>query len=165
MRDLLLAVVFILAAANASVAEAGTHTIVRGVVVGIADGDTLTILDDRKIQYRVRLAGIDAPERSQPFGKASKLSLSGLAFRRTAEVQVTKLDRYGRLVGKVIVDDRDLCREQIRLGYAWLYAHYQGELSPVDRVLYSRAMQEAKAGQRGLWAGRDPQPPWVWRRR
>jgi endonuclease YncB( thermonuclease family) len=149
----------------ALVAVARDVIILRGVVVGVADGDTLTILDAERRQHRIRLAGIDAPERSQAFGRRSQQSLRDLAHGRVAEVQVTKVDRYGRLVGKVVVDERDLCREQLRLGFAWFYADYQNELSPSDRTSYSAAQRDARQAGIGLWADPHPVPPWVFRRR
>lgn len=76
---------------------------VTGTVVGVADGDTVTILDDLNRQYKVRLSGIDAPEKGQPYGQRSKQTLSECAFGRSASVEGNKLDRYGRLVGKVHV--------------------------------------------------------------
>lgn len=150
--------------AFASVALGPFGTQIRGRVVGVTDGDTVTIIDSRHVQHKIRLAGIDAPEKSQAFGRVSKASLSRLTYQRDATIEVTKVDRYGREVGKLLVGGRDICFEQIRSGNAWLYADYEMELSSRDRVLYSQAMKDAKGARRGLWADPSPTPPWVFRR-
>jgi endonuclease YncB( thermonuclease family) len=93
----------------------------RGRVVAVADGDTVTVLDSERHQYKVRLAGIDAPEKAQAFGQASKTSLSDQIFGREVMVTWDKRDRYGRIIGKISVDHQDVCLEQIRRGMAWHY--------------------------------------------
>ncbi len=92
--------------------------------MGIADGDTLTILDTSNQQHRIRLYGIDAPEKKQPFGSRSKQNLAALAFAKHAVVEWTKPDRYGRIIGKVIVDGQDVGLRQIEAGLAWWYRKY-----------------------------------------
>lgn len=137
-----------------------------GMVVGITDGDTLTILDADRQQYRIRLAGIDSPEKNQPFGQACKQSLSGMVYNRTVRIDWNKLDRYGRVIGKVLVGgNMDVNLEQILRGCAWHYKKYQNEQSPVDRVSYAHAEEKAMAGKVGLWSEPAPVPPWEWRRR
>ncbi len=86
---------------------------VTGKVVGITDGDTVTVLDSSRTQYKVRLAGIDAPEKKQPFGQKSKEALSDCAYDKTATIVGDKQDRYGRLVGKVMVSGVDCNLRQI----------------------------------------------------
>lgn len=135
-----------------------------GRVVGIADGDTLTLLDTSKTQHKIRLAGIDSPEKGQPFGQHCKKSLSDLAYDRVATVESTKLDRYGRVIGKVLIDDRDVNLEQIRVGCGWHYKKYQNEQSLEDRLSYNSAEESARASRVGLWADKDPVPPWDWRK-
>ena len=78
---------------------------ITGRVVGISDGDTLTLLDANNTQHKIRLSGIDSPEKGQPFGQVCKQSLSDLAYDRVVAVESTKLDRYGRVIGKVLVSD------------------------------------------------------------
>lgn len=134
-------------------------------VVGISDGDTLTALTADKQQIKVRLAGIDTPERGQPFGKAAKQALSDLAFGRDVVLEAEKEDRYGRTVAKVLVDGRDVNLELVTQGYAWWYRKYAAEQSPSDQVLYENAETQARAAGRGLWADPAPVPPWEWRRR
>ena len=134
-----------------------------GEVVGIADGDTLTLLDATKTQHKIRLAGIDAPEKNQEFGERSKQNLAGLVFRKQVTVEWSKLDRYGRVIGKVLIGSEDMCLAQVRAGLAWHYKAYQREQSRVDRERYAQAEDEARQGRRGLWRDPSPTPPWDFR--
>ena len=104
-----------------------------GTVVGIADGDTLTLLDDGKTPHRIRLDGIDAPERTQDHGQRARQSLAGMAHGRRAVAACPKTDRYGRAVCRVTVDGVDVGLEQIRRGLAWHYVKYANEQSLADR--------------------------------
>ncbi len=135
----------------------------RGRVVAVADGDTITVLDAARRRSRVRLAGIDAPESRQPFGAAAKRSLSALVFGADVEVEYRKRDRYGRIVGRVLRDGHDAGLAQIEAGLAWHYRHYASEQSPQDRAAYAQAEHDARAVRRGLWADRAPLAPWEWR--
>ena len=135
-----------------------------GRVVGISDGDTLTLLDESRKQHKIRLAGIDTPEKGQPFGEYCKKSLSDLAYNRTVAVESNKLDHYGRVIGKVLVDGQDVNLEQVRRGCGWHYKKYQNEQSLEDRLSYNAAEESARAGKAGLWADREPVPPWEWRK-
>jgi endonuclease YncB( thermonuclease family) len=136
----------------------------RGKVVGVADGDTLTLLDERHQQVRVRLDGIDAPERTQPFGQRARQSLAALAHGREAVADCPKTDKYGRSVCRVTVDGVDVGLEQVRRGLAWHYVRYAREQSPEARAEYARAEQQARLERSGLWSTRDPTPPWDYRR-
>jgi endonuclease YncB( thermonuclease family) len=138
--------------------------VIRGRVVGIADGDTITVLDASRSQHRIRLQGIDAPESRQAFGARSKQHLSDLAFDKEVTVEWEKRDRYGRVLGKVLVGGRDACLEQVRAGMAWHYKYYENEQNPQDRRLYAEAEREARGARRGLWADPTPVPPWDFRR-
>jgi endonuclease YncB( thermonuclease family) len=135
---------------------------VTGRVVGVADGDTITVLDGDKVQHKIRLAGIDAPEKKQPFGNRSKESLSELTYK-TVTVETDKRDKYGRQVGKVLVNGQDVNLVQVERGMAWFYRQYQREQSPNDRRLYEAAEDAAKADRRGLWHDAGPVPPWEFR--
>jgi endonuclease YncB( thermonuclease family) len=135
-----------------------------GTVVAVADGDTITVLDDQQAQHKVRLMGIDCPEKAQPFGQNAKQSLSDLLFGRSVNVEWQKLDRYERIVGKVMVNGQDANLEQIRRGMAWHFKKYDREQEPLDRATYSQAEIEARMGYRGLWSEPEPIPPWDWRK-
>lgn len=131
--------------------------------MGVADGDTITVLDNDKVQHKIRLAGIDAPENKQDFGNRSKESLSDLVFSRAVTVETEKKDRYGREVGKVLVNGVDANLEQVQRGFAWHYKAYVREQSANDQRLYDLAENEARAARRGLWRGTNPEPPWDYR--
>jgi endonuclease YncB( thermonuclease family) len=135
-----------------------------GKVVSIADGDTITVLDGSRTQHKIRLAGIDAPEKAQPFGQRSKELLSTLVFGKTVQVETEKLDRYGREIGKVLVDGRDANLAIVMAGLAWHYKKYQSEQSSSDRLLYASAEEEARTRRAGLWKDSAPIPPWDWRK-
>lgn len=130
-----------------------------GTVVRVVDGDTLDVLRPGRA-VRVRLADIDCPEASQAYGRAAKRAAADLAFGASVTVLVRDRDRYGRLVGEVLLaDGRSLNRELLRDGYAWWYRRYSA-----DRSL-GVLEAEARARRRGLWADPAPVAPWEFRRR
>lgn len=130
-----------------------------GRVVGVADGDTLTLLDDANQQHKIRLAGIDAPEKAQAFGQVGKQRLYELCYNKHATVVVVNKDRYGRSVGDVTCDDMHANEEMVRSGNAWVYRHYDKGFE------YFYSIEEAAKQKRlGLWADENPTPPWEWRR-
>lgn len=135
----------------------------QGKVIGVSDGDTITVLDSSKTQHKVRLAGIDAPEKAQAFGNRSKQSLSDLVYMKDVTIETNKIDRYGREIGKVIHNGADVCLEQVKRGMAWCYRDYRYEQSPEDRVLYEAVEDAAKAARVGLWHDKEPVAPWEWR--
>jgi endonuclease YncB( thermonuclease family) len=134
-----------------------------GRVVGVADGDTVTVLDASRQQHKIRLMGIDAPEKKQAFGNKSKQALSDLVFNKQVSVEFSKTDRYGRTIGKILVDGLDANLEQVKKGMAWHYKQYQKEQSSVDRTAYAKAEELAKAKKLGLWFDPSPTPPWDFR--
>lgn len=136
-----------------------------GDVVAVADGDTLTVLDGSKVQHKIRLAGIDAPEKKQAYGNRSKQSLSDLVFSRLVTAETDKRDRYGREVGKVTVDGIDANLEQIKRGMAWHYKQYEREQLPLDRALYADAEANARRSSVGLWSDVAATAPWEYRHR
>lgn len=138
---------------------------ITGKVVGVTDGDTITLLDDAKRQHKIRLSGIDAPEKSQAFGQRSKESLSGLVFAKTVDVETDKVDRYGRRVGKIWINGVDANLEQIKRGMAWHYKQYAREQSKEDQREYAEAEDEAREAKRGLWKDVEPVAPWTYRLR
>ncbi len=133
-----------------------------GRVVKVYDGDTITLLIDNK-QYKIRLAGIDAPERKQAFGNASRRHLASMVAGQVVRVEWDKMDRYGRYVGKVWVDSKDANVEQIHAGMAWHFKRYESEQPPEDRVTYARAEKGARAKRIGLWQ-EEALAPWEWRK-
>jgi endonuclease YncB( thermonuclease family) len=141
-----------------------TPIIFEGRVVGVQDGDTITVLDSSKANHRIRLLGIDAPETGQPFGNRSGENLSEAIFNRVVTIEWSKHDRYGRIVGKVVLEGQDICLEQIKKGMAWHYKYYQDDQTREDRQLYAAAEIAARATHVGLWIDPNPIPPWDFRR-
>lgn len=133
--------------------------VLLGHVVGVSDGDTITVLDDNKQRHVIRLMGIDAPEKAQAFGQKAKQSLSELVFDKDVSVTWFKRDRYGRTVGQVHLGDTDVCLEQIKRGFAWHYKQYEREQSEEDRSRYADAEKEARSARIGLWVDDKPTEP------
>ena len=142
-------------------AYADTHIV--GKVVGIQDGDTITLLDMDLTQHRVRLAGIDAPEKGQAFGHVSRVHLSTLCFGKLASANCPKVDRYGRRVCTVIVGGVDINLTQVETGFAWHFKRFASEQPEQERAAYAKSEDVARNAKVGLWQDRDPVPPWEWR--
>jgi endonuclease YncB( thermonuclease family) len=134
-----------------------------GRVVSVADGDTITVLDINKTQHRVRLSGIDAPEKNQAFGEASRKSLSELVANKKVTVIWERQDKYSRKLGKVMLGELDCNLEQLRRGLAWHYKKYENEQPPVDRKSYANAEEVARSKKVGLWGEPAPIAPWDFR--
>lgn len=139
--------------------------VLSGRVVGVADGDTITVLDNTNTQHKIRLNGIDAPEKKQAFGNVSKKSLSDMVFNQQVDVEWIKVDKYGRKVGKVLLNDEDVNLEQIKRGLAWYYKKYKSDVAQDDRITYVQAQQQAEADRIGIWADTNPIPPWDFRKK
>ena len=146
---------------------------VTGRMVAVTDGDTIKVLDAEKVQHKVRLTGIDAPERGQPFGTASREHLASLVAGKEVRVESDKSDRYGRILGKVWVQPADCpsCGKtldanhaQLLAGMAWWYRYYAKTQPPEDRGRYESAEEEARARGWGLWADPKPINPYEWRK-
>lgn len=131
--------------------------LIHGRIVGVADGDTVTLLDATNATTKVRLHQIDAPEKRQDFGQRSKQSLADLVFGKAVDVEVFTVDKYGRSVGRILVGGQDANLEQISRGMAWVYRKY------ADEPAYFVAEQAAKAAGTGLWSQSNPTEPWVFR--
>ena len=129
----------------------------RGKVVSVHDGDTLTLLHGKGKKTKIRLEGIDAPEIGQPFGDASRQALDDLVFGRVVTIVPVTVDRYGRTIGRVLIDRFDVNFEMVRSGLAWWYEHYS------DEAALGQAQRYARARHWGLWQDAHPTPPWVWR--
>jgi endonuclease YncB( thermonuclease family) len=136
-----------------------------GKVIRVIDGDTIDVLDTSMNVLRVRLKGIDAPERGQAFYQVSKENLEETAINREVTITWNKSDRWNRLIGKVSLDGKDVCLEQIRVGLAWHFKKYQNEQSEEDRQFYDSAEREARLSRRGLWHDDSPTAPWMKRDR
>ena len=145
-----------------------------GRVVAVADGDTITVLDAARRQTRVRLSGIDAPEKKQPYGTRAKQHLSGLVFGKMVDVNWEKHDRYGRILGTVLAPDEncaavncaktmDAGLAQLSAGLAWHYKQYAKQRPRGERERYAAAETEAHLRRLGLWADPHPTAPWEWR--
>ncbi len=155
----LLVCLVVTAGGGAFAADLGVDQL-SGVIVGITDGDTIVMVDGQDQQFKIRLADIDAPERRQPFYQKSRQMLAEMAFRKNAVVTVVDTDRYGRLVGRVVVGDLDVNAAMIRLGGAWVYRKYLREPALLD------VEQVARTARLGLWSLPEAErvPPWEWRR-
>jgi endonuclease YncB( thermonuclease family) len=141
--------------------NAGT---LEGKVVGVSDGDTITVLQANNTQHKIRLQGIDAPEKAQAFGQKSKQSLHLLIHNKQVSVEFQKKDKYGRTVGKVLHEGTDVCLEQIKLGMAWHYKQYAPEQSKEDRETYAQAELRAHSEKICLWKDTNAIPPWEFRK-
>ena len=141
--------------------SAGT---IQGNVVGVSDGDTITFLDATNTQHKIRLQGIDAPEKAQAFGQKSKQSLHQLVHSKQVTIEYQKKDKYGRTLGKVLQNGTDVCVAQIKLGMAWHYKQYESEQSKEDRETYSQAELAARTEAKGIWKDKNPTPPWEFRK-
>lgn len=128
-------------------------------VVGVSDGDTVTVLDANKVQHKIRVAGVDAPEKKMEFGNRSKEHLSDLVFGKTVSIPDVKVDKYGRTVSRIFVNGTDAGLEQVKAGLAWHYKQYEVEQSPADRANYSAAELKARAAKLGLWSQDTPVRP------
>jgi endonuclease YncB( thermonuclease family) len=138
-------------------------SILLGRVVGVSDGDTITLLDADNTQFKIRLVGIDSPEKRQAFGQRSKEALSDLIYDKQVSVEHFKTDRYKRILGKIRVGQTDINLSMIRQGFAWHFKKYQNDQPLEDRLAYIRAEEEARATKRGLWQDKIPVPPWEFR--
>lgn len=154
------AAILVMVALAPAVAMAAGATL-EGQVVGVTDGDTLTLLVDGHRQVKVRLTEIDTPERGQPYAEKAKQKLSALVFGREVYVRSSGQDRYGRTLGRVFAGEVDVNAEMVRSGAAWVYRKYAKDPEILE---FER---EARAAKRGIWALPEAErvPPWEWRAR
>jgi len=143
---------------SASASAAGPPRSFSGRCVGVTDGDTLTVLQGR-VPVKIRLEGIDAPERRQPFGRAAKSALARLVYNRQVQVRGADLDRYRRLLARVEVDGTDASLHLAQLGLAWHFKKYS------DDAELATAERSARLRRLGLWSSPAPEPPWDYRHR
>jgi endonuclease YncB( thermonuclease family) len=149
----------ILSIVMSTAAFAGEFT---GKVIGVADGDTITVLHvngDTKTPVKVRLAGIDTPEKAQDYGAKAKKALSSQIHGESVKVVYTEKDRYGRTIGDVYWGNHWINYEMVAAGWAWHYKQYSKDKRLAD------AEVTARKGRKGLWADpNEPIPPWEYRR-
>lgn len=157
----------------ALLAQSPCAAVLEGRVIHVADGDTLTILDDQQQAHKIRLAGIDAPERGQPFGRKATAALAALTKNQQVIIDGGKTDRYQRRIGIVKVatagcipctPGTDVGLALVVAGLAWHYRAYEREQSSSDREQYREAESGARSRRDGLWTDAAPMPPWDWRR-
>ena len=143
-------------------------------VVGITDGDTIKVLDKTNTQHKIRLAGIDAPERKQPWGNRSRQGLAEILAGRDVTIEDRKTDRWGRIIAVVWVTPPDCpscprtldaAMSQLSRGLAWHFKRYAHEQPGDEGERYAFAEEEARAKGAGLWSDPAPVPPWEWRRK
>ncbi|HEX8845423.1 MAG TPA: thermonuclease family protein [Pyrinomonadaceae bacterium] len=133
--------------------------VIEGKVINVHDGDTVTVLDRDNKKFHIRLQGIDAPELKQAYGSASQKNLERMVMGRQVSIVWTKVDKYRRTVGTIMLDGRDINIEQVKAGLAWHFKKYSDEQEPKDRVTYAKAEEEARASKLGLWQDPNPTPP------
>lgn len=130
-----------------------------GKVVAIIDGDTFKLLTHGNTQLKIRLHGIDSPEKSQDFGQAAKQKLSQLIFGKQVIIEEKDIDRYGRTIAIVYNNDGDCINEtMLKSGLAWHYKHYD------DNRSWAEMEENAKDARLGLWSKTDALAPWMWRK-
>ena len=137
---------------------------ITGTVVGVGDGDTITVQDADLAQHKIRFFAIDAPETQQEFGRESKSNLSSLVLRKPTCVIVIEKDQYGREVGIVFVGGEDINLAQLRAGMAWHYKTHQRKQSETDRSMYDKAEDVARLEKLGLWKAPVAVAPWDYRK-
>lgn len=137
--------------------------VIEGKVIGVHDGDTVTVLDQNNKKFTIRLQGIDAPELKQEFGAASQKNLSGMVMAKQVSIYWSKVDKYRRTVGTIMLDGHDINIEQVKAGVAWHYKKYEDEQSPADRRTYAAAEETARAAKLGLWSAANSVAPGDWR--
>ena len=131
---------------------------ITGKVISVTDGDTIKILDEKNKVYKIRLNDIDAPEKKQAFGNKSKENLSKYIAGQNVRVEYYKLDRYKRILGTVYFKDKDINKQQIIDGYAWVYKKYSKNNEYINQERIS------KNHKRGLWKDEKPIEPWEYRK-
>ena len=143
----------------------------KAKVQRVVDGDTIYVVDNFGQKFKVRLTGIDAPEQNQPYGLASTYHLRGLLLNKFVLLEskpkkgkAYSVDRYKRVLAKIILDGRDINLSQVLNGYAWHLKRYQKQKNSLDRELYCEAELNAKKNELGLWGEKKPIAPWKWRK-
>jgi len=131
---------------------------IRAVVVGVTDGDTFTALLDNKTQIKVRMHGIDAPEKKQAFGQVAKIKLSDCIYGKTVSLSYDKLDRNNRYICWVNADQMQVNEVMLMTGLAWHYTKYD------QNSKWAKLESEARKSKFGLWKDSNPVEPWIFRK-
>ena len=131
---------------------------IQGKVVRVSDGDTITILDEARVESKIRLNRIDAPEKRQAFGEASRKYLATMVAGKSVKVEWAKKDKYGRILGDVFVGEVNVNLRMVQGGMAWHFKRFD------DTPIYAQAENEARAKKIGLWRDANPIPPWEFRK-
>lgn len=134
-------------------------TTIKGKVVKVADGDTITILEENGDKTRVRFYGIDAPEKKQDYGIKSLNILKKLIDKKEVEIEIKNKDQYGRIVGVVYYDKININLYMLETGNAWWYKQYSKH-----NIEFKIAEEKAKSEKIGLWKEKNPTPPWIYRK-
>ena len=154
---LLLVTLLLVSCKSSPFSSLSMEKVLHGQVIDVLDGDTVKLRSDWHI-YKIRLAGIDAPEKQQAYGVQSKIYLEHLIVDKDVSIKVVSCVQYGRYVGRIYLGGKDINGEMIRSGYAWHY--YQYDSDPV----YAVFMLDAQRANRGLWQEAHPTPPWIFRK-
>ncbi len=144
---------------RSTVVSNNVQLVIDGRVINVHDGDTITVLDKDNKKTHIRLQGIDAPELKQAYGAESQQNLARLVLGKQVTIVWTKLDKYRRTVGTIMLDGRDINIEQVKAGLAWHFKKYEDEQKPEDRRTYAAAEQAARVAKLGLWKDPNPIPP------
>lgn len=147
--------------------QTSTHAeplLLQGRIVRVADGDTVTLLDERQTLHKIRLAGIDAPESAMPYGKHATLYLVTLVAGKTVEAMIHRQDRYGRKVATLMLESQDVNLAMLQAGLAWHYKRYRKEQPVAQAQAYARAEELARTKNLALWQDSDASAPWDWRK-
>jgi endonuclease YncB( thermonuclease family) len=147
----------VMAAAMLAAIPATAAEPITGKVVSVTDGDTVRVLDAANVQHKVRLDGIDAPERGQPFGTVARDRLAALVMGKAVTVHSDGRDKWGRTLGRIEIEGQDVNRRMVDDGMAWHYVKFSKD------ARLAAAERAARAAKRGLWADAKPVPPWEWR--
>lgn len=138
--------------------------VLDGKVTRVLDGDTLDLVSQDNQTFRIRLQGIDAPEKTQAYGPEAKEVLTLLTLNRQIHVIWNEKDIYGRLIGKVTLNKKDICLEMVAQGMAWHFVKYEQNQSDEDRQLYQQTEKRVREQRKGLWTDPNPVAPWDYRK-
>lgn len=138
--------------------------VIPGLIVGVADGDTVTLLTPDKNQVKIRVQGIDAPEKSQAFGTVARQAMAKAVFQKNVQARCPSTDRYGRKICVIYVNGVDAGLQLVNQGLAWHYKQYSKEQTSDDRMNYAYAEENARAQRVGLWTEPNPMAPWDFRK-